>query len=40
MMERAGYLQQTRLLAYDSEGVAHDIVELRISWEPVCHAAI
>jgi len=29
-MERAGYLQQTRLLAYDSEGVAHDIVELHV----------
>lgn len=29
-MERAGYLQQTRSRAYDSEGVVHDIVELHI----------
>jgi hypothetical protein len=30
MMEKAGYLQQTRARALDSEGVSHDIVELHI----------
>ena len=30
MMEKAGYLQQTRSQALDSEGVSHDIVELHI----------
>jgi hypothetical protein len=30
MMEKAGYLQQTRSRALDSEGVLHDIVELHI----------
>jgi len=29
-MEKAGYLQQTRSRAYDSEGLQHDIVELHI----------
>lgn len=30
MMEKAGYLQQTRYRAQDSEGTAHDVVELHI----------
>ena len=30
MMEKAGYLQQTRSRAFDSEGILHDIVELHI----------
>jgi hypothetical protein len=30
MMEKAGYLQQTRSRAFDSEGLQHDIVELHI----------
>ncbi|MCK9630500.1 MAG: hypothetical protein M0R30_02560 [Methanoregula sp.] len=30
MMEKAGYLQQTRAQALDGEGVLHDIVELHI----------
>jgi hypothetical protein len=30
MMEKAGYLQQTRSRAFDSEGRQHDIVELHI----------
>jgi len=29
-MEKAGYLQQTRSRALDSDGVSHDIVELHI----------
>ncbi len=29
-MEKAGYLQQTRYRAQDSEGTAHDVVELHI----------
>ena len=29
-MEKAGYLQQTRSRAFDSEGLQHDIVELHI----------
>lgn len=30
MMVKAGYLQQTRSRAFDSEGVMHDVVELHI----------
>ncbi|MDD1686496.1 hypothetical protein [Methanoregula sp.] len=30
MMEKAGYLQQTRSQAFDNEGQVHDIVELHI----------
>ncbi|MGD0079116.1 MAG: hypothetical protein ABSB80_00530 [Methanoregula sp.] len=30
MMEKAGYLQQTRYRAQDSEGTAHEVVELHI----------
>ena len=29
-MEKAGYLQQTRSRAFDSDGIQHDIVELHI----------
>jgi hypothetical protein len=30
MMEKAGYLQQTRYRAQDSEGTAHEVMELHI----------
>ena len=33
MMEKAGYLQKTRVQALDSEGTAHDIVEVHILGE-------
>ena len=30
MMEKAGYLQQTRCRAIDSEGIEHEVVELHV----------
>jgi len=31
MMERAGYVQKTRVQAIDSDGIAHEVVEVHIN---------
>jgi hypothetical protein len=33
MMEKAGYIQKTRIQALDSDGTAHDIIEVHILGE-------